>query len=102
MRTTDRLSVILIIWLSLPVPRSFVPNAWGAERLWKAGLGTADITPAEPIWLAGYAARTKPSEGVAHPINAKALALEDPQGKKLIIITSDILGFTRQLSDPIA
>ena len=34
------------------------------EKQWKAGVAKAKITPTESIWLAGYAARTKPSEGV--------------------------------------
>jgi hypothetical protein len=69
---------------------------------WKVGLAKADITPVEPIWLAGYAVRAKPSEGTSQPLAVKALALEDGRGGKLIIIASDILGFTRELSDPIA
>ncbi len=69
---------------------------------WKAGTAAIGITPQEPIWLAGYAARTRPSEGVANPIFAKALALQDPAGNKLVVITSDLLGFTKALSDPIA
>ena len=31
---------------------------------WKAGVAKTDITPAESIWMAGYGARTRPSEGV--------------------------------------
>lgn len=69
---------------------------------WKVGLAKADITPVEPVWLAGYAVRTKPSEGTSQPLAVKALTLEDGRGGKLIIIASDILGFTRELSDPIA
>jgi hypothetical protein len=69
---------------------------------WKAGVATADITPKEPIWMAGYAARTKPSEGVLQRLYAKALALEDETGKRSILITADLLGFTRDMWLPIS
>ena len=44
------------------------------EAGWKAGTGRVAITPKEPMWMAGYAARTKPSEGAVHDLWAKALA----------------------------
>ena len=40
---------------------------------WKAGVATVVITPDEPMWMAGYAARNKPSEGKVHELYAKAL-----------------------------
>jgi hypothetical protein len=78
-----------------------VQPAFGASH-WKAGVGTIDITPQEPIWLAGYANRTKASEGVLQPIHAKALVLEDETGARTVLITSDLLGFIKEVSDPIA
>jgi len=72
----------------------------GAE--WKAGVARAVITPREPIWLAGYAARTKPSAGVLTDIHAKALALEDGSGTTSVLVAAEILGFTRKMSDEIA
>ncbi|MGC8643999.1 MAG: neutral/alkaline non-lysosomal ceramidase N-terminal domain-containing protein, partial [Isosphaeraceae bacterium] len=47
---------------------------------WKAGAARVAITPKEPMWMAGYAARTHPSEGVEHDLWAKALVLQDPNG----------------------
>ncbi len=73
-----------------------------AAGQWKAGVASVDITPKEPIWLAGYGNRTKPSEGVLQPIHAKALVLEDQTGSKTVLITSDLLGFVKEVSDPIA
>ncbi len=69
---------------------------------WKAGVATVDITPEESIWMAGYAARTKPSEGVLQRLYAKALALEDETGKRSILVTADLLGFTRDMWLPIS
>ncbi len=73
-----------------------------AETSWKAGVARVPITPREPIWLAGYAARNKPSEGVLQEIHAKALALEDSSGAVSVVVAADILGFTRAMSDEIA
>jgi hypothetical protein len=44
---------------------------------WKAGVATAVITPDGPVWMAGYASRTKPAEGKAQDLFAKALAFDD-------------------------
>ncbi len=66
---------------------------------WKAGVAKVDITPREPMWMAGYGSRTSPSEGTLHPIWAKALALEDAQGNKAVLVTSDLLGWPKELSD---
>jgi hypothetical protein len=69
---------------------------------WKAGVAVVDITPSQPVWMAGYAARKKPSEGVARPLHAKALVLEDARGRRVAIITSDLLGFRREVAEAIA
>jgi hypothetical protein len=66
---------------------------------WKAGVATAVITPEYSMWLAGYAARNKPSEGKVHDLHAKALALEDAQGARLVLVTADLIGFPREFRD---
>jgi hypothetical protein len=73
-----------------------------ASAAWQAGVARADITPTEPIWLAGYGDRTHPSEGVRQYIFAKALALEDDQGNRSVWVSSDLLGFPREVAGPIA
>lgn len=62
-----------------------------------AGVSEKKITPDKPVWLSGYASRTKPSEGMLHDLWVKALAIEK-DGKKVVIITSDIIGLTHELS----
>lgn len=63
-----------------------------------AGLGVVDITPTESIWLSGWAARAKPSQGVSQPIFAKSLALRWENGKIAVIVTCDLLGFSEQMT----
>jgi hypothetical protein len=52
--------------------------------------------------VAGYANRTKPSEGVVQELHAKALVLQDPSGERAILVTSDLLGFPAVVSRTIA
>jgi hypothetical protein len=66
---------------------------------WKAGTATVAITPEEPMWMAGYASRDKPSEGKIHDLFAKALALEDARGARLVIVTLDLVSVPRPLRD---
>ncbi len=58
----------------------------------KAGVGKVVITPTQDMWLAGYASRTKPSEGKLHDLYAKALAFEDDTGARTVLVTSDLIG----------
>ncbi len=68
----------------------------------RAGVAKVEITPLQPIWQSGYAARTKPSEGVAHRIWAKALAIEDGGRGKVVIVTTDLIGLPRSVTDVVA
>jgi len=68
---------------------------------WRAGVARMVITPEQSMWLAGYAARDHQSEGTLHDLWAKALAIEDANGKQAILITTDLLGFPKALSDQI-
>ena len=70
-----------------------------SEPSWKAGTARAVITPKWPMWMSGYAARNKPSQGVVHDLWAKALALEDPNGHRVVLITLDVCGIGRDLSN---
>jgi neutral ceramidase len=65
---------------------------------WKAGAAKLVITPPELMWMSGYGARTKPAEGKLHDLWAKALALEDPAGKRVVLVTMDLVGIDRELS----
>jgi len=69
------------------------------DGAWKAGVATAVITPERSMWMAGYAARNKPSEGKIHDLHAKALALEDAEGTRLVLVTLDLIGIPREFRD---
>ncbi len=80
---------------------SYTSGQQSSEKGWKAGLAKAVITPQEPMWLAGYAARDHESEGTLTDIWVKVLAFQDARGKKSVLVTSDLLGFPKQMSDNI-
>jgi hypothetical protein len=65
----------------------------------KAGVGRVDITPDGPIWLNGYAARTHPSDGVLQRLWAKALALDTGLRSRIVIVSTDVLGVPRAVTD---
>ena len=66
---------------------------------WKAGTAAEVVTPEGPMWMAGYAARDRPSEGKVHDLFVKALALEGPAGERLVIVTSDLISVPRPIRD---
>ncbi|MCE9525192.1 MAG: hypothetical protein K8R36_03965, partial [Planctomycetales bacterium] len=72
----------------------------GAES-WRAGVAKAIITPKEPMWMAGYASRDHVAEGKSIDLMGKALVLEDPAGKRSVLITLDLIGIDRPLSQSI-
>ncbi len=84
-------SLVLILVLS--------PNVQTSP--WRAGVAVVKITPIKPVQMSGYASRTKPYESVHDDINAKALALEDGARHRAVIITTDLIGFTPPVSEPV-
>src|SRR3954447_2739082 len=95
LRLASLIGALLLLFMLVGVPVR-------AQSRWKAGVASVVITPGEPIWLAGYGMRTRPSTGVLQDIHAKALVLEDETGAKTVLVTSDLLGFIKEVSDPIA
>src|SRR5829696_7175581 len=73
--------------------------AFGAE--WQAGFAVANITPETPVPMAGYAARTHPSEGVVSDLHAKVLVLVDSNGQRAVWITTDLIGLRASVTGPI-
>lgn len=68
---------------------------------WKTGAAKIAITPDEPIWMSGYGSRDKPAEGKLTDLWAKALVLEDGLGHRGLVLTLDLVGIDRTLSQAI-
>lgn len=73
----------------------------GARGQWMAGTGRSNITPEVPMWMSGYAARDRPAEGTRHDLWGKALVLEDATGKRVVLLTMDLVGISREVAGKI-
>lgn len=74
----------------------------GAESdVWRVGVAKVNITPKECIWMGGYAFRDRPADGKITDLWAKALALEDKNGFKAVIITLDLVSIPKNISDEV-
>ena len=91
-----RISLALLLGILLSFPAS------GAGLPWKAGVAKVKMTPKVSLWMAGYASRNRPSEGVYQDLFVRALALQDPAGRRAVLVTTDMLGFPAALSRRIA
>lgn len=70
------------------------------KTTWRAGVAKAVITPETSVWLAGYGSKRAP-DGKLHDIWMKSLALEAPDGKRAILVTSDFQGVPKEMSDAV-
>jgi hypothetical protein len=95
--TIMRMASLLVTFALITSP---APAA--EPEAWKAGVATQVITPAKPIWMAGYGSRNHPAEGKETDLFVKALALEAPDGGRLVLLTSDLVGVPRQLTEAVA
>jgi Neutral/alkaline non-lysosomal ceramidase, N-terminal len=68
----------------------------------RAGVSRAKITPELRVWLSGYAARTHPADRVRQDLWAKALALDDEKGGRIVIVTTDLIGLPHNLTDDVS
>lgn len=95
---TFRFALGILCWLLLGA-MFVVPRTTDAAD-WQAGVARAVITPETSVWLAGYGGRRAP-DGKLHDLWMKALALEDAQGRRAVLVTSDFQGVPKVFSDPV-
>lgn len=72
------------------------------QAAWHAGLAKVDITPREPVPLAGYGGKTRLSNRIEHPIWIKALALRDDAGSTAVLVTADLVGLSPKMVERIS
>lgn len=93
-----RSACVLLMSLLLLALASSLVFAADAPRGWQAGVARAVITPETDVWLAGYGTKRSP-DGKLHELWMKALALQDADGRRAVLITSDFQGVPRSMSD---
>ncbi|NQT13734.1 MAG: neutral/alkaline non-lysosomal ceramidase N-terminal domain-containing protein, partial [Planctomycetes bacterium] len=93
-RLTPILITLAALLMTSAIARADQPD-------WRIGLARVKITPEAPIRMAGYGSRDKPSEGVLADLFAKAMALEDAEGRQAVLLTTDVIGYNAQVADSI-
>jgi len=93
--------VLIIILILIAFSGEAQGDSIQLSSAWKAGVARVLITPDQPMWAAGYAARDHQTDSILHDLWVKALAIEDAEGSKGILISADLLGFPKALSDRI-
>ena len=80
---------------------SFLHSAAAAEEnVLRAGAARIEITPTQPVALAGYASRTNLSQGVHDPLSARVAAFAHGD-RKLVLVSIDNLGFYNGTAEPL-
>ncbi len=83
-------------------------RAEDTKPLWLAGFSKVDITPTEPVRMAGYGSRDHPNEGIDTPLHVRCLALVSAAGdpSTSFLFSVDTIGLpgslTRELAESIA
>jgi hypothetical protein len=99
-------AILFSVFSSFLIFLLFIATAAGNQQAstegWKVGVSRTINTPEELIWMAGYNSRDHPSEGTLVDLWAKVLAIEDANGEKVVLVTTDLLGIPRKMSDNIS
>src|SRR5579872_2016490 len=97
----NRIQSTSIAWLTLAILSIASVSAQAAEPEWKAGIAQIKVTPEQPMMMSGYGSRKKPFEKIGTDLYVKALLLEDSEGHRGALVTSDLLGFSAEIAEPI-
>lgn len=89
---------LLAVLLHAAAALSAAAGPLQAGNAWQVGVARTKITPQQPVWMAGYASRTKPAEGTLNDLWAKALVLQDPAGQRVVLVSLDLCGIDRETS----
>lgn len=86
----------LSVWLGMAMEVN------GAEPGgWRASSAKVSITPDQPVWMAGYASRNGPSEGVLTELFVRAVAIQDERANRLVFVGLDLIEIPESLRDAI-
>lgn len=94
--------MIMLILMVFGVLATRLAIGQEATATWKAGAAAVTITPTESMWMAGYAGRDRPAEGKLTELWTKALVLEDAVGQRVALVTLDLVGIGRDLSQSLS
>jgi len=92
MRRHGLLLVVVLLFSTVVCPP--------AQAVLQGGSAKVNITPPVGVWLSGYGARDKPSDGIIDDLYAKALVLTDGTAS-VAIISVDLLWVPLQMTNEI-
>ncbi len=95
--------IAALLWLSSL--DGLAPSVLGQEEARSglvAGAAKIDITPSGPVRLSGFGSRRAESEGINHPIHARALAFSGEGGPPLVLIVVDNCGIPWSITEEVA
>jgi len=92
--------VRLLAILSVFSCSSFYANESPAK--WMAGFAKVDVTPNEPIRMAGYGNRDRPSESTDTPLFVRAMALRNESSPIHLIFSVDTIGLPGEMTSSLA
>ena len=73
------------------------PSDLAVGAAWQAGFARVDATPTEPVRMAGYGNRDRPSEGVDGPLYVRAAALKCENDPPHVLVSVDTIGLPGSL-----
>jgi hypothetical protein len=91
-----------LVWLGLSVWALAPAGAAAEEPTVPVGVAVRDITPAGPIRLVGYGARTTESDGVETRLWVRALAIGGDAEGPAVLLAVDNLGVPARIGDEVA
>jgi len=107
------ISVTLLLAMLAPsaqVASAQIASAEANTTAWLAGAAKVDITPTEPVRMAGYGNRDRPSEGVDSPLAVRCIALRQRSSpppvasdhhETLLLVAIDTIGLPGSLAQEI-
>ena len=92
---------VFIAMLSLILPLTAVRADGSAGRGWSVGYAEADITPAPGrVQMSGFG-RERYAQGALSPLLTQVVAFRDQKGRTGVLITADVSGFDRVMTQAI-
>jgi hypothetical protein len=87
-----QIGTILTVFLVCIFVTALAEESKESTDVLRAGTAKIDITPENPVKMAGYSSRTGLSQGVHDPLSARVVAFEN-NGQRLVLVSADLIGF---------
>jgi hypothetical protein len=95
-------SLLRLFVLSFLCLSAISAQAAEGQTGWKAGFSRIVITPEKPMWMSGYGSRTHAAEGKIHDLYARATALQDANGHRVVMVALDLVGVPKGMVDRVS